>query len=38
MEILIKNANLLSMSNKREKYEENIDILIKDGKIQTITK
>jgi len=33
MNILIKNANLISMSNKRNKYEENIDILIKDEKI-----
>ncbi len=38
MNILIKNCNLISMSNKREKLEEDIDILIKDGKIENINK
>lgn len=33
MKILIKNCNLISMSENRDKYEENIDILIEDGKI-----
>lgn len=36
MKILIKNANLISMSENRPKYEENIDILIKDDKIEKI--
>ena len=31
MKILIKNCNLISMSEHREKYEPNIDILI-EGK------
>ena len=38
MNILIKNCNLISMNDKREKLEENIDILIKDGKIAKINK
>ena len=38
MKILIKNCNLISMSEKREKYEENIDILIEDKKIIKIEK
>lgn len=38
MNILIKNCNLISMSSKREKLEENVDILIKDEKIVNINK
>ena len=38
MKTLIKNCNLISMSDKREKYEENIDILIEDNKIKKIEK
>lgn len=38
MKILIKNVNLISMSEKREKYEENIDILIENKKISKIDK
>ena len=38
MKILIKNCNLISMSEKREKYEEGIDILINDDKIEAIDK
>ncbi len=38
MDILIKNCNLISMSNSREKYEEGIDILISNGKINKIAK
>lgn len=38
MKILIKNANLISMSEKRKKYEENIDILIENNKIAKIEK
>ena len=38
MKILIKNCNLISMSENREKYEENIDILIEDKKIIKIEK
>lgn len=38
MKILIKNCNLISMSEQREKYEENIDILIEDKKIIKIEK
>ncbi len=37
MNILIKNCNLISMSNKREKLEKDIDILIKNGKIENIS-
>lgn len=38
MKILIKNCNLISMSEKREMYEKNIDILIVDDKIEKIEK
>ena len=38
MKILIKNCNLISMSSKREKYEENVDILINDDTIEKIDK
>lgn len=38
MNILIKNCNLISMSDKREKLEENTDILIKNGKIAKVNK
>lgn len=38
MKILIKNANLISMSEKRENYEENIDILINNNNIEKIGK
>ena len=38
MNILIKNCTLISMSDKREQIEENIDILIKDQKIEKINK
>lgn len=38
MKILIKNCNLISMSEKREKYEEGIDILINNDKIEKIKK
>lgn len=38
MNILIKNATLISMSNKREKIEENIDIRIEKNKIKEIGK
>ena len=38
MKILIKNANIISMSKKREKYEENIDILINNNTIEKIGK
>lgn len=38
MKILIKNCNLISMSETRDKYEEGIDILIKDNKIEKIQK
>ena len=37
MKILIKNANLISMSKAREKIEENIDILIDGNKIVKIS-
>ena len=36
MKILIKNCNLISMSDKRDKYEEDVDILIEDDKIVKI--
>lgn len=36
MNILIKNATMISMDNKREKIEENIDILIQENKILKI--
>ena len=38
MKILIKNANVISMSKRREKYEENIDILINNNIIEKIEK
>ncbi len=38
MKILVKNCNLISVSEKREKYEKNIDILIEDKKIKRIGK
>jgi dihydroorotase-like cyclic amidohydrolase len=34
--ILIKNANLISVSANRNKIERNVDILIKGGKISKI--
>ncbi len=34
MKILIKNANLISMDETREKYEQNIDILINNDTIE----
>ena len=36
--MLIKNCNLISMAEDREKYEPNVDILIKDGNIAEIGK
>ena len=36
MDILIKNCNLISMSEARPKYEENISIYIKDGEVSEI--
>ena len=36
MDILIRNCNLISMSEERPKYEENISIYIEDGKITQI--
>jgi len=38
MKTLIKNCNLISMNEKREKYEKNIDILIEDKQITKIEK
>lgn len=38
MSILIKNCNLISMSEQREKYEKEIDVLIEDSKISKIGK
>lgn len=38
MKILIKNCNLISMDEKREKIEYNIDILINENKIEKIEK
>lgn len=38
MKILIKNCNLISVSEKRDRYEENIDILIEDNYISKIGK
>lgn len=38
MKIGIKNATLISMSEKREKIEKNIDIIIEEGKIKKIGK
>ena len=36
MDILIRNCNLISMSENRPKYEENISIYIENGKITEI--
>ena len=36
MKILIKNCNLISMDEKREKIEYKIDILINNNKIEKI--
>lgn len=36
--MLIKNCNLISMAEGREKYEPGVDILIEDGKIKEIGK
>lgn len=38
MDILIKNATLISMNEKKEQIESNMDILISNGKIVTIDK
>ncbi len=38
MKTLIKNCNLISMSEKKEKYEECVDILINNDKIEKIDK
>lgn len=38
MKILIKNANLISMDENRDKYEKNIDILINNEFIEKIEK
>ena len=38
MDILIKNCNLISISDKREKYEPDMDIYISNGKIAKIGK
>ena len=38
MKVLIKNANLISMSETREQLEKNIDILINDDNIEKIGK
>ena len=38
MKILIKNCNLISMDEKREKIEYSVDILIDDNKIKKIEK
>jgi len=38
MKILIKNCNLISMSEKREKHEKMMDILINNDKIEKIQK
>lgn len=38
MKILIKNANLISMDDKRPQIEEGMDILIEDTKIKRIDK
>ena len=38
MDILIKNATLISMNEKLNKIEENMDILIKDNIIEKIQK
>ncbi len=36
MTILIKNCNLISMAEEREKYEPGVDVLVTDGKIAEI--
>ena len=38
MKTLIKNCNLISVSDKKEKYIENIDILINDSIIEKVEK
>ena len=38
MKILIKNCNLISMSETRDKFEKGIDVLINDSKIEKIAK
>lgn len=38
MDILIKNCNLISMASSREKYEEDVDIYISNGKIVKLGK
>ena len=38
MDILIKNCNLISISDKREKYEPDMDVYISNGKIAKIGK
>ena len=38
MKVLIRNCNLISVSEKRDRYEENIDILIEDNHISKIGK
>ena len=38
MKIRIKNSNLISMSENRKQYEENVDILIQDKKIVKMDK
>ncbi len=38
MDILIKNCNLISMKENHEKYEPNMDIYIKQGKVYKIGK
>ena len=38
MKTLIKNCNLISVSDKKEKYIENIDILINDNIIEKVEK
>ena len=38
MRVLIKNCNLISMSENRQMYEENIDLLIEDEEITRIEK
>lgn len=38
MDILVKNATLISMNEKEEQIKKNVDILICDGKIEKISK
>ena len=38
MRVLIKNCNLISMSENRQMYEENIDLLIEDEEITRLEK